>query len=212
VDAVLAVALALLLLFPVASRLTAASLPVTPASGPSLPTLPRSGRAPSLSNLPMFIALSPARVAASTARTADVLPEVHRLVRDLFGRRRGAAFDAVLASPLGSPAVDLRVPSFSVAQTATANDLAAMLLLIASGERSGHGLANAGPVALFLLQRDRRAGACAPALNYAFLLAAATPTFAPGARGVSVAAGAVEWRQRGGDAGDLHGGAEDVPA
>ncbi len=183
VDAVIAVAVVLLLIFPVASRLVADSLPVAPRASPALPPIPRSGPAPGVRSLPEFMLLSRARVTAIMATGTSAEREIRLLAGALFGSRRAVAFMGTLAEPFGQ--LSFRAGSFAGPHAEMANDLAALLMLIAGvGTSSGppassDALSNAGAVSLFLLERDRAAGMCAPALNYAFLLAAANPPFDP---------------------------------
>ncbi len=181
VDILIGVGILAMLLFPVAARLWADRLPIKPPARVFLAPL-RSGRSGAIRNLPEFVTLSPARVAAilgggPRAETA----EINRLLVAVFGPR-GARRIARNPEPL-SP---VTVPAVAASRLGEESDLGALLIEVtASSELSNDPLngssryGDAGWLAVGVVNEAARGGGCAPRLNLAFLRAAWVPNPGP---------------------------------
>ena len=196
-DVLLGFAVVLLVVFPVAARLSANDEPVhTALPAPRLPPLTR-GHSEAVKALPRF---SPT---GATFARVDGIAQVHlrfvALARTLVGGQGAQTLwrlvsghsapdlggsAELLAS--GEPAYPFRYPQLepvlrrlppqpSSRQVADENDLAVLLMLGAAGGPASGAIVtpvpNAASAAFALLDRARRSGACIPQENIALLLA-----------------------------------------
>jgi cellulose synthase operon protein C len=178
-DAVLALGVLALVLFPVASRLAADAQPVAPVLGAQLTPLRAQASARRVHGLPVFVATSSSHVQSLVAQgNAAERGAIDGRLRDLFGARRVRQIERGLTRVTF---LNPRLPPLPPASPAQENDLAALLMINGAkrtdgvGDQSKHPQAfgDAGVLALDLLRHAvSGGGGCAPQLNLAFLWAA----------------------------------------